>query len=77
MDGQYLGPTPETSPENIGLLSILSSIIDLQLFDVYTVWQGTFLGLKLLLNTQDKSMSGKNDIASFTEKNIFYLVLDS
>ena len=43
------GPTPETSPENIGLLSILSSIIDLQLFDVYTVWQGMFLGLKLLV----------------------------
>ena len=33
-----------------------------------------FLGLKLLLNTQDKSID-KETIATFTEKNIFYLIL--
>ena len=45
IDGQYLGPTPLTSPENIGLLCMFSSIIFLVKDEVYVVWQGMFFGL--------------------------------
>ena len=34
-----------------------------------------FIGLKLLLITQDKTATGQESITSFTEKNIFYLIL--